>query len=73
MQSAPLHHSRYNASIKARALIVIWWSTRPLDRRASIKLQPIRRLPFRHVSCILNKDRVELSPTREKLKEASSL
>ena len=56
-------------AFKAHALIVIRWSTRPLDRRASIKLHPIRRLPFRHVSCILNKNRVELRPTREKLRK----
>ena len=46
------------------------WSARPHDRRASIKIHSIRRLPFRHMSCILNKNRVELSPAREKLKKS---
>ena len=54
----------------ARASIVIQWSARALDRRASIGLHLIQRLPFRHMSCILIKNRVEPSPTREKLKES---
>ena len=44
--------------------------TRSPDRRASIALPPIQQFFVSQVTCNL-KNRVELSPTREKLKEAN--
>ena len=51
-------------AFKARALIVIRWSARPLDRRAPIVIQC---LDFSHVSCT-QINCVGPSPTRRKLK-----
>ena len=69
MPFGALNRGRYNFVLKARARSLIGGPrVHAIDARIS-KAPPIRRLPFRHVSCVLNKNRVELSPTREKLRE----
>ena len=68
MGSARLNHSRYNSSIYDTCSIVIRWASSPCDP-CSIFQRTVDLTPCVSPRHLHLKNRVELSPTQEKLKK----